>query len=127
MTTKITKKDNFKALAALAKAAGNTALVEFCEHEIELLNKKATAAKAASAKRKSEGDEITDLVRAALTAELSTIAAITERIGRDDVTTSKVQYRLNQLVANGEAQKAKISIPSTTGGKAREAVAFATV
>ena len=43
------------------------------------------------------------------------------------MTTSKVQYRLNQLVANGEAQKAKISIPSTTGGKAREAVAFATV
>lgn len=127
MTTKITKKDNFEALKALAETAGNTALVEFCEHEIELLDKKAAAAKAAQAKRKAAGDEITDLVREALTDEFRTIGDITLTIGREDVTTAKVQYRLNKLVEAGEAQKQKITIPGADGAKGREAVAFALV
>ena len=124
MTKKITKKDNFIAIAAFLADAGKTEWADVINHEIELLDKKAATAKATAAKKKVEGDALTDAVAAVLTDELATIADITAKIEGDDVTVSKVQYRLNQLVANGKARKEQVTV-SGDGSKARKLMAYA--
>lgn len=113
-TKKITKRDMYDAI----KEAMNTGkcpiepdeVIAFCDKEIAALDRKAEKARENAAKRRAEGDALTDKVRAVLTNEYETIADITDKIGEDDVTVSKVQYRLNQLVANGEAEKTDITV-----------------
>ena len=128
--TKMTKREMYEAIKAGAQTGewtiSDTELVEFCDKEIELLDKKAAKAKEAAAKRKSEGDALTALVRAALTDELQTIADVTVKVAESDpeATTHKVQYRLSQLEKNGEAEKAKISIGGEDGEKKREVMAY---
>lgn len=124
MTKKITKKDNFTAIAEFLLANGKTEWADVINHEKELLEKKAATAKAAAAKKKVEGDALTDAVAAVLTDELATIADITAKVEGDDVTVSKVQYRLNQLVANGKARKEQVTV-SGEGSKARKLMAYA--
>ena len=93
--------------------------------EIALLDKKAAKAKETAAKKRAEGDELTDAVRAALSNEqLEPIADIAARIEGEDVTVSKVTYRLTQLVKNGEAEKGEISIPGGEGVKARKIMGY---
>ena len=101
------------------------ALAAFAENEIALLDKKAVKAKERAATKKAEGDELTDAVRAAMSAEeFEPIADIAARIEGEDVTVAKVQYRLGQLVKNGEAEKEQITIPGGEGQKARKIMAY---
>ena len=129
MTQKLTKKDKLTAIIATLTGAGTDVaideLVAYCENEIILLDKKAAKAKENAAKKRAEGDELTDAVRAAMsTEEFETIADIAARIDGPDVTASKVTYRLTQLVKNGEAEKQEISIPATETSKARKVQAY---
>ena len=101
------------------------ALTAFAENEIALLDKKAVKAKERAATKKAEGDELTDAVRAAMSAEeFEPIADIAARIEGEDVTVAKVQYRLGQLVKNGEAEKVQITVPGGEGQKARKIMAY---
>lgn len=130
-TTRITKRDNFNTIIGIVKGEVTefdaTALVEFCENEIVLLEKKAASAKAAAAKRKAESDELTEVVLSVLTDEFATITEVTGKIDGPDVTPSKVSYRLNKLVENGQAEKSEVAVPATDGGKARKLVAYRVV
>lgn len=128
MTKKITKKENFTEIVNVLETAGRTDLADVIKHEIELLENKAAKAKATAAKKKTEGDALTDAVAAVLTDELITIADITDKVVFDDdeVTVSKVQYRLNNLVTNGRARKEQITV-ATEGSKARKLMAYALV
>ena len=121
---KITKREMFEAIIDGVKGGDFKYAVEditaFCENEIALLDKKAAKAKEAAAKKRAEGDELTDAVRAALSADtFEPIADIAARIEGDDVTVAKVTYRLTQLVKNGEAEKQEVSIANGEG-KARK-------
>lgn len=109
-TVKITKRDNFTAIAAFLAEAGKTEWADVITHEIELLDNKAAKAKATAAKKKVEGDALRDTVQGVLTDELQTIADITAQIDGDDISTAKVQYRLNALVANGIARKEQVVV-----------------
>lgn len=91
----------------------------FAENEIALLDKKAVRAKETAAKKKEEKDELCEAVLAALTDEFATIADIAAAIEGEDVTVSKVTYRLNKLVSIGEAEKADMKIGGEDGKKAR--------
>jgi hypothetical protein len=128
--TKITKREMFEAIKTGATTGewtiSDVELVEFCDKEIELLDKKSAKAKEAAAKRKTEGDALSAVVKAALTDELQTIATITEKVVETDAeaTVHKVQYRLSQLEKNGAAVKAKISVGGEDGEKKREVVAY---
>ena len=102
----------------------NEAIVAFCEHEIELLDKKAVKAKETAAKKKAAGDELTDAVASVLNDEFQTIADVTAQIEGEDVTNAKVQYRLNALVKAGAAEKAEVTLEGTDGKKARKVVAY---
>lgn len=108
--TKVTKKDNFIAIVNVLEDAGRTDLADVIKHEIELLENKAAKAKETAAKKKVEGDALRDAVKAALTDELCTIADITAKVEGDDVTTAKVQYRLNALVNAGIARKEQVVV-----------------
>lgn len=123
--TRITKKDRFIAIKeVLAGAGASEDLTAFCDAEIALLDKKAAAAKAAKAKRQEAADELTNAVAEALTDEFTSIAGVTARISGDDVTTSKVQYRLNKLVEANVAERGEVLVPGVDGGKARKLVGF---
>jgi hypothetical protein len=130
-----TKRDCFEAIKAAA-ADGNLHIedfnaeltdediVTFCDVEIGNLDKKAAKAKEALAKKRAEGDALTDAVRQVLTAEPQTIADVAAQIEGDDVTTAKVQYRLVTLFRNGEVEKCEVTVPGVDGGKARKVVAY---
>lgn len=121
---KITKREVFVAIMKMAQdgnmhiedfAEGLTdaAIVEFCANEIEHLDKKAAKAKETAANKKAEGDALTDAVRMVMsTTDFEPIATIAARveIEGEEVTASKVQYRLTQLVKNGEAEKQDVEV-----------------
>lgn len=121
---KITKRDMFGAIKD-AVATGEwaydaDAVIAFCDNEIALLDKKAAKSRENAAKKKAEGDELMDAVKAVLTDEFAPISEIAAQIEGEDVTVSKVTYRLTQLVKAGEAEKQEITIAATEGGKARK-------
>ena len=110
MEKKITKRDNFNAIIDILNTAGRTDLADVIAHEIELLDAKSSKAKATAAKKKAEGDALRDAVQAVLTDEFQTIADITAKVEGEDVSTAKVQYRLNALVGAGIAAKEQVTI-----------------
>ena len=73
---KATKKEMFGELIRLAQENERTDLVEFCEHEIELLNKKASASGQTKTQAENEkikiviAEELTRIERAATLSEL---------------------------------------------------------
>lgn len=122
---KITKKENFIEIVNVLEEIGREDLAKVIKHEIELLEAKSLKAKETAAKKKVEGDALTDAVEAALTDELNIIADIANRVEFEgEVTVAKVQYRLNQLVANGKAYKEQVSVPGVDGAKARKLQAY---
>ena len=110
MEKKITKRDNFTAIAEFLTDAGKTEWADVINHEIELLDNKAAKAKATAAKKKTEGDALRDAVQAVLTNELQTIADVTAQVEGEDVTSAKVQFRLNALVGAGIASKEQVVV-----------------
>lgn len=97
---------------------GAEELKAFAENEIALLDKKAAKAKESAAKKRAEADELQIAVQAVLTDEFAPIAEIAALIEGDDVTVSKVTYRLNALVEAGVAEKSDIKVP-VEGKKSR--------
>ena len=118
-TKKATKREIYEAIAKAMETGESPIepqeIIDFCYKEIAALDRKAEKARENAAKKREEGDALTDLVREALTDEYSIIADITARIESDEieVTVAKVQYRLNQLVQMGEAEKSDISVGET--------------
>lgn len=115
MEKKITKRDNFVDAVNVLETAGRTDLADVIRHEIELLDGKAAKAKAAAAKKKVDGDALRDAVQAVLTDEFQTIADITAQVEGDDISTAKVQYRLNALVGAGIARKEQVTVGEGDG------------
>lgn len=107
---KTTKRDAFKAVIEMATAAGRNDIVEFAQHEIELLDKRAAKAKATKAAKAQEPDAMTETIAAALTDEFQTAADIAITIGDENITVSKIVYRLNALVEAGIAVKEDIKV-----------------
>ena len=124
MEKKVTKRENFEAIIAVLNEAGREDLAAVIAHEIELLDNKAAKAKAKAAEKKTEGDALTAAVAAALTDEFCTIADVTAKVEFDgEVSTAKVQYRLNQLVNNGKAVKEQVTVGE--GDSKRKLMAYA--
>ena len=125
-TIKITKKDNYNKIIEVLTNLGadHTDLIDFCEKQIEQLDKKAAKAKETASKKKDETDALCDAIVAALTDELASIPDITGNTEAEDVTEGKVRYRLNKLVELGLAEKGEITIPGGNGVKARKIVGF---
>lgn len=109
MEKKMTKKEMFTLIATLN--ASNQAIVDFCNHEIELLdNKKSNGNKKANEKM----EKSVELVYNALVSAIVPVSAseLIAKGGLDElanefgvVSTQKVSAYLNKLVAVGKVEK----------------------
>ena len=99
-------------------------IVAWAEKKIAQLDRKAAKAKETAAAKKAEGDALTDAVKAALTEEFETIADIATRIEGDDVTVSKVSYRLNALFKTEGSGVEKGEVVVKDDGKSRKLVGY---
>ena len=139
--TKVTKKIRYEALIAMIDAGALDAITDynaditaesmrdFLVGEIELLDKKAAKAKERAATKAAAVDPLAEVVKSCLTTDYKTIADITSAAVAIDpeITTSKVTYRLSQMLKNGIVSKEEIVVPGVAGGKSRKLQTFALV
>lgn len=85
-------------------------VTEYVEKKLAQKAEKAEKAKEARAAKKAEGDELQAKVAELMTDEFQTAQEITDAIGDPEITKAKVQYRINQLVANGKVVKDVIKV-----------------
>ena len=118
--TKMTEREMFAYIAELLE--GHEDVIEFCDKKIAALDNKAAKAKEKAAECKAAGDELRDRVQAVLTEEWQSIADVVNALGDEDVSASKVTYRLNALVEMGVAVKDDAKLPGE--GKTRVVKVF---
>ena len=99
MEKKITKVDRFNQLMALDEVKANTDLVAFCEHEIELLQKKSAS------KKPSKKNEENEVLKTKIVEVLGTFengATVSEILGASEdfsgMSNQKISALLKQLV-----------------------------
>lgn len=112
MEKKVTKKDMFAEIITLARENGRVDIEEFCEVQIEQLNRKAEKAKERKAEKAAKGDALKDAIAAVLTDDLQTAADITVKVmdAGEDVSRAKVVARLTKLVKEGVAGKMQVKV-----------------
>ena len=99
---KVTKKEMFGRLIELAQENERTDLVEFCEREIDLLNKKASAS--GQTKTQAENEKIKvviaeELTRIARAVTISELLKESEELGQ--YSNQKLSALLKQMVESG--------------------------
>ena len=127
--SKLTKKNIYDALINFANSGAmectigeekhtitSEELFNFATNEKVQLEKKNVAARKRAAD-KAASDELLNAVASVLTDEFQTIAEVTDCIEGADVTTAKIQYRLNSLVKAGEAEKQEMKVAGADGKK----------
>lgn len=127
--SKLTKKNIYDALINFANSGAmectigeekhtitSEELFNFATNEKAQLEKKNVAARKRAAD-KAAADELLNAVASVLTNEFQTIAEVTDCIEGADVTTAKIQYRLNSLVKAGEAEKQEMKVTGADGKK----------
>lgn len=90
-------------------------VVAWAQKKITQLDNKAVKAKENAAKKKAEGDALTEAILEAVTDEFESIGDIAARIEGEDVTTSKVAYRLNAAAKAGTLEKGELVIEGDKG------------
>lgn len=127
--SKLTKKNIYDALINFANSGAmectigeekhtitSEELFNFATNEKAQLEKKNVAARKRAAD-KAAADELLNAVASVLTDEFQTIAEVTDCIEGAEVTTAKIQYRLNSLVKAGEAEKQELKVTGADGKK----------
>ena len=123
MTTMLTDRKIYEAIMdGKLDTLDTDAIAAWAEKKIAQLDHKAEKAKEIAARKRSEGDELAAAVMAAVGDEFEMIADIAARIDGDDVTVSKVAYRLNAAAKAGTLEKGELTIDSD--GKKRKVVAY---
>jgi len=106
MEKKITKVDRFNQLMALDEVKANADLVAFCEHEIELLQKKSAS------KKPSKKNEENEVLKTKIVEVLGTFengATVSEILGASEdfsgMSNQKISALVRQLVLDGTVVK----------------------
>lgn len=106
MANRMTQRDYFNEIIALAKANGRQDLVDFAEDRIEVLNKKFANKKPTKTQAENEGYK--DAIHSAL-ATVDKGVTVTELQGLDDtlgtLSNQRVSALLRQMVEAGEVVK----------------------
>lgn len=106
---KITKKDRFNELLAIAEIKENAELVDFINHEIELLNRKKSSSgdkKMTPAQIENENIKATILEILADSGIKMTISEMQKADERlEDYTNQKMSALLKQLIDSGKVTK----------------------
>ena len=106
MANRMTQRDYFNEIIALAKANGRQDLVDFAEYRIEVLNKKSSNKK--PTKTQAENEEYKNAIRSAL-ATVDNGVTVTELQHLDDtlgtLSNQRVSALLRQMIETGEVVK----------------------
>ena len=121
-TTKVTKKDMFNEVIAIAEGLGRQDIVDFANHEIELLEKKAS--KSGQTKTQKENEALIERVFEALetVGKAVTITELQIEVAEmGEYSNQKLSAMLKKLVDCGrvaktvDKKKSYFSIPITEG------------
>ena len=100
---KLTKKDKFNALLSLAEVKANPSLVEFINHEIELLDKKNSAEKKPTAQQTANDSIKSAILGNMVEGKKYTITDLIKSVPEcADLTNQRVSALIRQLVEKGE-------------------------
>ena len=100
---KLTKKDNFNALLNLAEVKANPSLVEFINHEIELLDKKNSSEKKPTAQQTANDSIKSAILGNMVEGKKYTITDLIKSVPEcADLTNQRVSALIRQLVEKGE-------------------------
>lgn len=107
-TVKVTKRDMFNTI--MAECASNAAIVEFCQHEIELLDKKSAKGNGKLSKTQAENVELKGTILKVLREYGGEGRTISDLIKENaDVlggyTNQKLSALMRQLIAEGLVEK----------------------
>ena len=103
MTNKMTQRDYFNEIIALAQSANREDIVEFAEGRIAALDKKAANKK--PTKAQEEGTAIKADILAALTSEGQTVSELLKNESLAGLSNQRVSALLRQLIDTGEVVK----------------------
>ena len=105
-STKLTKAQKFAMLRAIPAVADNAMLVEFIDHEVELLTKKNSADKKPTAQQTANEAIKSAIVEAMEANHLYTVTEIQKSVAEcADLSNQRVSAIVRQLVANGEVER----------------------
>lgn len=98
-TKKPTKRDNFNTLLELAEVKSNPKLVEFINHEIELLDKKNSSEKKPTAQQTANDGIKAAILDGMVEGKMYTITEIIKAIPEcADLTNQRVSALMRQLI-----------------------------
>ncbi len=103
---KLTKKEMFAQILAVEEVAQNEVMVEFINHELELLNKKSSSKKETATQKANEvlkGTIQNVLATCENGATISELQALNEELG--ELSNQKVSAIVRQMVLEGTVTK----------------------
>ena len=122
-TDKLTDKKIYTAIAeGTLEDLDVDTIVAWAEKKLAQIAHKAEKAKETAAKKRADGDALTDAVLKVVTNEFQTIADITAQVDGEDVTASKISYRLNAAAKAGTLEKGEVTLEGD--GKKRTVVGY---
>ena len=105
-STKLTKAQKFAMLRAIPAVAENAMLVEFIDHEVELLGKKNSAEKKPTAQQVANAGIATAIIEGMEPNRLYTVTEVIKSIPAcADLTNQRVSALLRQLVEGGKVKR----------------------
>lgn len=105
-STKLTKAQKFAMLRAIPAVAENAMLVEFIDHEVELLSKKNSAEKKPTAQQVANAGIATAIIEGMEPNRLYTVTEVIKSIPAcADLTNQRVSALLRQLVEGGKVKR----------------------
>ena len=105
-TSKMTKAQKFAMLRAIPAVAENAMLVEFIDHEVELLSKKNSAEKKPTAQQVANAGIVTAIIEGMEPNRLYTVTEVIKSIPQcADLTNQRVSALLRQLVEAGKVKR----------------------
>lgn len=104
---RVTKREYFGEVVKMAESLGRTDIVEFAQHEIELLDKKASSKVTTKTQKENEG--IKEIIKNFLNEtpnEMFTITQLQEKVeDLKDYSNQKISALVSQLVKANEIDK----------------------
>lgn len=101
-TKKLTKRDHYNTLLTLSEVKSNPALVEFIEHELELLAKKNSAEKKPTAQQVANDAIKVAIIEGLERNRLYTVTEVIKSVPAcADMTNQRVSALLRQMVDAG--------------------------
>lgn len=104
---RVTKREYFGEVVKMAESLGRTDIVEFAQHEIELLDKKASSKVTTKTQKENEG--IKEIIKNFLNEtpnEMFTITQLQEKVeGLKDYSNQKISALVSQLYKANEIDK----------------------